>query len=255
MVFNRSGFQIPDLKKARYLILVILLLISTAGYMLYESDSADDEIIINRNRQETEQTIAHNSADEDSTPEIPEQKEDNKEKSSSSVQPEYIYVDVSGAVNSPMVVCIPFGSRVFEALDAAGGRNSESSVKYLNLASVCEDGQKIYVPTVEEIEKAESSGKAFPGQPGEDPSSTDQQNEAVSAGDHSSDPSSSGNKVNINTAGSEELQTLPGVGPAIASRIIDYRNTKGSFESAEDIKSVSGIGEKIYEKLKDEICV
>ena len=70
-----------------------------------------------------------------------------------------------------------------------------------------------------------------------------------------SDSSSAKGRVNINTAGSEELQTLTGVGPAIASRIIDYRNKNGSFKSTDEITNVSGIGEKTYEKFKDEICV
>ena len=254
MVINRRNFRFPDLKKVRYLILVILLLFSSAGYILHERENTDEEIIINRSQQETEQPMEDLSADKENTPDKSEQKL-NEEPTAVSVQPEYIYVDVSGAVNSPMVVCIPFGSRVFEAIDAAGGRNSESSVKYLNLASVCEDGQKIYVPTAEEIEKAESSGNTIPGQSEEDPSSTNVHNETVPDGNRSSGSASTDHKVNINTAGSEELQTLPGVGPAIASRIIDYRNTQGSFQSVEEIKSVSGIGEKIYEKLKDEICI
>ena len=143
-----------DLKKLKYILLAAVLLISAAGYTVYERSSSNNkEVIVTENETEPEQKEepqdtkdkSANPTDQESEPEA-----------SAAPAPEYIYVDVSGAVKSPMVVCIPSGSRVFEAIDAAGGRNPESSVKYLNLASVCEDGQKIYVPTIDEIDAAES---------------------------------------------------------------------------------------------------
>ena len=243
------------LKKIKYIIIVAVLLVSVAGYSIYEKNHEDDGIVITEHAPTTEQGKESGKAEGSTDTEGGQAEEKEKEeKTGSASTPEYIYVDVSGAVNSPMVVCIPFGSRVFEAIDAAGGRNAESSVKYLNLASVCEDGQKIYVPTVAETETAEATGSTLPGQTEDRSSSMGLQKQEESGGGKDGQ-ASAGGKVNINTAGSEELQSLPGVGPAIASRIIDYRNTNGSFQSVEEIKSVSGIGEKIYEKLKDEICV
>ena len=244
-----------DLKKLKYILLAAVLLISAAGYTVYERSSNDKEVTITKKETEPEQKEELQNT-KDKTANLSDQGKENV--ASAAPTPEYIYVDVSGAVNSPMVVCIPYGSRVFEAIDAAGGRNPESSVKYLNLASICEDGQKIYVPTKDEIDDAESTGRALPGQ-SEDGSTPETDNidgsTAGVADQRTAGTTTAGGKININTAGSEELQTLPGVGPAIASRIIDYRNTRGSFQSTEEIKSVSGIGEKIYEKLKDEICV
>ena len=245
-----------DLKKIKYIIIAVILLVSVAAYAFFEKNNGDDRIVMTERGMETEQIQETGKVNEINREDNTETGQDRnqEEKTITEPDPEYIYVDVSGAVNSPMVVCIPFGSRVFEAIDAAGGRNNESSVKYLNLASVCEDGQKIYVPTLSEIDAAEAAGEVLPGQTENSSDSLVLQN-AGEEGRGTKGQDSSGGKVNINTAGSEELQTLPGVGPAIASRIIDYRNTRGSFQSVEEIKSVSGIGEKIYEKLKDEICV
>lgn len=144
-----------------------------------------------------------------------------------------IYVDVGGAVAEPQVVCIEGGSRVFQAIEAAGGSRDDADLSAINLASVCEDGQKIYIPSSEEAEEIRSNSE--------------------SAGQTGSSAAAAGGLVNINTAGSEELQTLNGVGPGIAQRILDYRTANGSFRSVEDIKNVNGIGDKTYEKLKDHI--
>lgn len=176
------------------------------------------------------------------------------EDGSSSEEVQNIYLDVSGAVYNPSVVCIPEGSRIYQAIEAAGGRTEDSDVRTLNLASVCEDGQKIYVPTKQEVLEAQETGAPLPGQ--EDGSAAGSTSTVSGNGSSSGTGDASGSgKVNINTAGSEELQTLTGVGPAIASKIIDYRNTVGPFNNIDEIVNVSGIGEKTYEKFKDQICV
>lgn len=116
---------------------------------------------------------------------------------------------------------------------------AEASQESVNLARKVSDGEQIFVLTVEEFEASSSSSS---------PSS-----ESSDAGARGS--SGAGGLVNINTAGLEALDSLPGVGPATAQAILDEREANGPFASVEDIQRVSGIGEKKYEKLKGSICV
>ncbi len=220
-------------KKWKWFLLIPILLI-LCGIYLYTGGGNETSDIQVETRQE-----------------FSSEEERSAEDQGESSQPVYIYVDVSGAVNTPTVVCIPSGSRVFEAIDAAGGRRSDAYVRDLNLASVCEDGQKIYVPNREEAEMAAEQGQAVPGTEPEPAASSG----TVTSNDSGKDANDAGGKVNINTAGSEELQTLTGVGPAIASRIIDYRNTNGAFQSIDDLMNITGIGEKTLSKFRDQICV
>lgn len=144
-----------------------------------------------------------------------------------------IYVDVGGEVNHPSVVELSDGSRVTDAIEAAGGLTEHADLTDINQAAFISDGEKIYIPSQE----AEESGELLSGGSGEGSNS------------------SSDGKININTADSTQLQELNGVGPATAEKIIDYRKQNGRFRSVEDIKNVSGIGDKTYEKLKDHIKV
>lgn len=138
-----------------------------------------------------------------------------------------IYVQVSGAVNHPGVYELPLGSRVFQALELAGGMTQEAQEKSINQAQTLEDGQMIWVPTVEEA-------AALP----------EQQPESLAKDD---------GKVNLNTATKEELQTLPGIGEAKAQSIVAWREEHGSFTQIEDIMKIEGIKEGVFSKIKD--CV
>ena len=149
-----------------------------------------------------------------------------------------VFVDVGGAVASPGLVRLTAGARVNDAVAAAGGMTSEADAAAVNLAAKLEDGQKVYVPA-----KGESSAPA--GSPA-----------AGGTGASGSGTGGSGSAlVNINTATAEELDELPGVGPATAQAIIDERESNGAFTSIEDLMRVSGIGEKKFEKLASSICV
>ena len=147
--------------------------------------------------------------------------------------PRPLCVYVSGAVAHPDVYELPYDSIVKDAIEAAGGPTSEADLDRINLARRVQDEEQIYVP---------KKGENLPVSPLSGPSS-------------SSPSSQKGDKVNINTATIEELDTLPGIGPSIAQRIIDYRTTHGPFQSVEDIKNVRGIGDATFEKLKDKITV
>ena len=164
-----------------------------------------------------------------------EKKADAVEKSTVAVESEAvrIFVDIGGEVVSPMVVELEEGSRVGDAIEAAGGITENADLTDINRAAFVEDGEKIYIPPAE-IEGEESEENvASPGH-------------QASRGD---------GRININTADSAQLQELDGIGPATAQKIIDYRKENGRFSSIEDIKNVSGIGDKSFEKIKDRIKV
>jgi competence protein ComEA len=148
--------------------------------------------------------------------------------------PQPLRVYVSGAVVHPDVYELPCGSIVRDAIEVAGGATGEADLNRINLARHVHDEEQIYVPQEGEKSLPVSSPSGFSS-----PSSSSQ----------------AGSKVNINTATAEELDTLPGVGPSIAQRIIDYRTASGPFQSIEDIKNVGGIGDVTFEKLKDKITV
>ena len=151
-----------------------------------------------------------------------------------------IMVDVAGAVTNPTVVELPEGSRVFEAIEKAGGLTKDADTGPINRAELLTDGQKIYIPTKQEIKESQNGQPSAAAQ--------------YSTGTYNTGGSQS-KPININTADSATLQQLSGVGPATAEKIIDYRNNNGKFKTIEDIKNVSGIGEKTYEKFKDKITI
>lgn len=158
-----------------------------------------------------------------------------------------IVIDISGAVGKPSVLILPEGSRVYEAVEKAGGFTAEADMRFINQAELLTDGQKLYIPTKEEIKQAQNGAVPSP----------------ITAGSTgfaaipgaSSQQSSDQGLINLNTADSAALQQLSGVGPSTAEKIIKYRNENGPFQSIEDIKNVSGIGDKTFEKFKDKIKV
>lgn len=133
-----------------------------------------------------------------------------------------ITVHVSGAVRHPGVVRLPEGARVIDAVEGAGGPLPEADLEALNLAQVIQDGQKVAVPRVGEAERGGDDGGG-----------------------------GAGKKVNLNTATRQELESLPGIGSTLAERIIAYRQKAGSFRSVDELKKISGIGEKKFQEIKD----
>lgn len=148
-----------------------------------------------------------------------------------------VFVHVAGAVRSQGLYELAGGSRVQQAIDAAGGFTDDAATGALNLARVVTDGEQIVVPQVAAADEGSVS------------------DEATQAPQGSTDSGTAGGKVNINTATSDELQTLKGVGPALAQRIIDDRTANGPYKAIEDLKRVSGIGDKTFANLSGAICV
>lgn len=142
---------------------------------------------------------------------------------------------ICGAVKNPGVYEVYEGARVIDLLEKAGGQGEDACIEIINLAQHVIDGQRIYVPFEEEA--ASGSFLFFSG---------DIQNGYGSSGSR---------VVNINTASIKELETLPGVGPAIAGNIVEYRNRNGLFKKKEELKNVTGIGEKKYDKISKFISI
>lgn len=149
---------------------------------------------------------------------------------------EKIKVHVSGAVVQEGVIELEANARVIDAIEKAGGTKEEADMKEVNLAETLEDGMKIYIPTKEEQKKIEEENTTITNEANTTSKTITQTNKKE--------------KINLNTASLEELDTLPGIGPSTAQKIIDYRKEKGKFKSIEEIKEVSGIGESKYEKIK-----
>lgn len=156
------------------------------------------------------------------------------EESPKEQEAEEIMVDVKGEVASPGVYKVEMGERVVDVIEKAGGLTEAANTSVINFALRVSDEMVVYIPA---------------------------KGEAVEvAGDvHSVDASQGGspksNKINLNKATQAELETLPGIGPAKSQLIIEYRDENGSFKTIEDIMTISGFGEKTFEKLKDLITV
>ena len=148
-----------------------------------------------------------------------------------------VVVYVCGAVRSPGVVRLPSTARVADALKVAGGATSSAELSAVNLAARLADGQQIIVPR--RCEAPAAGGAAASATSG-------------AAGSTVAGPAA---PININTASLEELDTLDGVGPATAQKIIDYRTANGGFKTIDEIKEVSGIGDAKFAAMKDSITV
>jgi competence protein ComEA len=145
------------------------------------------------------------------------------------------YVHICGEVVSPGVYELKEGSRVFQAIEKAGGVTDQAAAEYLNMAEQVKDGMKIVVPGKKEVEAAKARGEiSF-------------QAEASSNVQKA--------KVNLNTATKEELMTLRGVGEAKANDILKYRESHGGFQRIEDVMKISGIKDAAFQKIKDDITV
>jgi competence protein ComEA len=142
-------------------------------------------------------------------------------------------VHVAGAVEQPGVYQLPRGSRVQDAIEAAGGLRTDADPQTLNLAARLEDGSQIYVPAEGEDRPASVS----------------------TAQSSAAEDTSPLYPININTASVEELQLLPGIGESKAESIVEYREANGLFASIEDIMEVSGIGQSTFDEFKELITV
>lgn len=178
--------------------------------------------------------------------------------------PGVIYIHVCGAVMRPGVYELEAGSRVYEAVQAAGGFAEGADQNYVNQAQQLNDGVKLVVPTLEEASEAQA-GELLTGTVREDAGADNTESSAVQIGIIENTPltgsgneeqaKDSGGRININTASEAQLCDIPGIGATRAAAIIAYREAHGGFQKPEDIMKVNGIKEGMYEKIKDSISV
>ncbi len=146
--------------------------------------------------------------------------------------PSQVLVHAAGAVHAPGIYRLDAGARVADLVEAAGGPRDDAELDRLNLAATVADGQQVYVPRI---------GEAVP--------------ELVEATGEGSTAGGGDGLVDVNTADADELDTLPGVGPATAEAILDTREQRGSFSSVEELLDVPGIGEAKLEAIRDLVRV
>lgn len=211
----------PNLNNKQKIIIgiIIFIMIGVIIYYLYTNfQKTKEEIYISTQETETTNNIT---------------KEDIEENT------EEIVIHIAGAVKKEGIITIKEGKRIADAIEKAGGLKENASIKNVNLAYVLEDGQKIYIPTIEEENEKEIA--------------------IVTSGESGKMVENSSKKeskiVNINTANEEELQKIPGIGEATAQKIIEYRKENGKFKTIEELKNVSGIGESKFNQMKEYIKI
>ncbi|GED72409.1 hypothetical protein BRE01_61110 [Brevibacillus reuszeri] len=154
-----------------------------------------------------------------------------------------LYIDVKGQVKQPGMYRFDAGMRVADAITKAGGTLPEADLEQINLAQPLSDGSAIVVPTKGTI------ATTVPGQQAISPLAS-----GVSPGS-STNQGGIESSINVNTASAEELTTLPGIGQARARAILQYRSDKGGFRTVDELKEIEGIGDKMFERIKDRIRI
>lgn len=230
-------------KKQKIIVGVLVgIIIGVGWYYIYNKDS-DIEIIEAENNKLNSETegVKNDVSKDDKTKDT----KDDEEK---------ILIHISGAVNSEGIIQLTENSRISDAIEKAGGLREDANIKDINLAYKLEDGMKIYIPNNAEQEEKEKNNNV------KNETTLDNTNEyKTTSGQNENvktvNSSSNNSKVNINTATQTELETLPGIGPSTALKIINYRKENGKFKSIEDIKEISGIGEAKFANIKEFIAI
>ena len=228
--FNRKGEKMLEnltIKQKRIFIIVGILIAISVLYFIYQGIGNEEEIDL-----ESEMLISNHVTNEVNT----------DIENSTETEEDMVIVHVTGAVKNPGIVKLKEGSRIEDAIKAAGGLTENADISDVNLAYILEDGIKLRIPSISDEEISQSDIL------------TENNGENIIEENNTSSTSTN-NSININKATETELDTLPGIGPSLASKIIEYREQNGKFSSIEDIKNVSGIGESKYESIKDFICV
>lgn len=179
---------------------------------------------------------------------------------SNSVNSDYVYVDVKGAIKHPGVYKVPNGKRVGDVLSLAGGPLEGADTTQINFAHKLEDQMVIYILKVGESSPIENTVGVYGSDDKSDQNEANSAAETISSAQTQTDSTSQdqgGNdgKINLNTASKEQLMQLTGIGDKKADEIIAYRQQNGNFKTIDDLKNVSGIGDKTFEKISSQITV
>ncbi|WP_042275668.1 helix-hairpin-helix domain-containing protein [[Clostridium] dakarense] len=218
------------MKKLGNIIIFSLIIILSIGTIIYKKGGKleDNIYVVSESEEKNKQTISSDNKENDDKIEDIEVTKRNKD-----INNNVATIYVSGEVKLPGVVTIDSDKRLSDAVEKLGGLTKDADFNRINLAMKIEDEKHYIIPKVGE--ELEVSNKEV---------------ETIESFDNKGS-----NKININTATIQELDSLPGVGEATANKILNYRQENGKFKSIEEIKNVNGIGEKKYEDLKDDICI
>lgn len=233
--------------KKKIIISIVLLVALAIGFVIYilagnsseysALDLENDALVDSGKNVENEQENSMQSADNTNVTDDGNDIDNTNQVTEEVVE---IAVHITGEVKKQGLIYLKEGSRVADAIEKAGGETKNADLSQINLAYVLQDGQKIYVPN-----KNEKISQYITGNSGNN--DTEENN--------TSDLSKEDSKVNINTANQSELDSLPGIGPSIAQKIIDYREENGNFKTIEELQNVKGIGDAKYEEIKDRVTV
>jgi competence protein ComEA len=224
---GNRGIDMDYLKRRTLIIIIAVVLLGSALYGLYyrETDNIADSI--ERNVDNLDETV---SVDDETESVYDEESENSIE-----LESKIIFVDIDGAINNPGTFQLPVGTRLCTLIETAGGLEENADTRFINRAEKLYDEQKVYIP-----EKGEEIVLATISANGD---LIDADNEAKDG------------IININTATTTKLESLPGIGEVIAARIIEYRENEECFSCIEDIKKVSGIADGKFNQIKDQIKV
>ena len=237
------------------LAIIIIFLSITYFFVNKKIESNSFDVITQENIEDTEdvekKTVAKEIKEEIDvvTEDAEDEKEETKEESDED-DPEKIYVYVTGEVKIPGVVILNKGSRIIDAIEAAGGTTEKANITKVNLVYTIEDGMKINIPSNSDLQK-DSKFEYVTTESGEGAV----ESEGTESKNQGEKESRKASVVNINTATQTELETIPGIGPSTALKIINYRKENGKFSDIEDIKNVKGIGNSKFEDIKQYITV
>lgn len=227
-------------------LLIIVLLLGTICFLVWNSYFKKDKVLLEND-------------DVNLISDTLEKVED----SSNVSEEKYILVDVKGEVKKPGVYKLKENSRVIDAINVSGGLTKKAYTKYINLSRILKDENVIIVNSTSEIKKVSSGNNITEVKINNDSKNSASISESEfitndnvkSEEDNTVNSLENNQKVNINTATKEELMKLSNIGESKAEKIIDYRTANGNFNSIEDIKKVSGIGDKLYDSIKENITV
>lgn len=251
--------------KNKFFIIVCIIVILVASYIIIEEmmvdnnneieiiEDADD--IFKKDEEENfeEKNILKDEVIDDVEEKIEEGTENVEDFENEVINDnEKIYVYITGEVNNPGIVVLPIGSRIVDAIDCAGGITQKADIMKVNLVYMLQDGMKVNIPSSIEL-KNNPNFEYITMSSGDEKNDSNIKN--ATTVDTKSESAFKVSNVNINTATQTELETLPGIGPSLALKIINYRKENGKFKSIEELKSVNGIGENKYEEIKKYIYV
>lgn len=210
-------------------IIVFIIILITLSFIIYKIFIKKENLI-----EEVNTNILESTEENDIS---------NKEKNNAN---EKIIVYITGEISNPGLYELEENSRIADCIEKAGGTKEKADINNINLATILEDGEKIYIPAKDEEKAQEKTNNK---------SEEKNNNNITSKTVIENNVNKKNTKVNINTATQTELESLPGIGPSIATKIIEYRKENGKFKNIEEIKKINGIGENKYKKIRELIKV